>query len=268
VAALNAARDLFNEVASLYDDVRPGYSMEIIDEIAAFAALPADARILEIGCGTGQITLPFAERGYRIVALEPGEALAAIAARKSGPYPGVHIVRTSFEAWPLEPQAFDLVLAAQSFHWIAAEFGCARAASALKLGGAIALVWHLDISQDTPFWQATQPIYDLYQPTTPADEAVGSLAERANHYKEALVSSEAFADVREVCRAWDHTYAGPDYLKLLNTYSDHRALPEPARTSFFQAMGQVIEDAGGIVHRKYETLLLMARAVSDHRSAA
>jgi len=162
----------------------------------------------------------------------------------------------------MQRQAFDLLLSAEAFHWIAPEYGCAKAALTLKNGGAIALVWHLDVSQHTAFWQATQPIYDTYFAATSADDAAGSLEDRAGRYKEALSRSEAFADLREFRHAWERAYPGADYLKLLNTFSDHRALPEPHRTQFFQAIAGVIERAGGVVHRKYETLLLVAQKTS------
>jgi SAM-dependent methyltransferase len=262
-----ARRTIFDEVASLYDEVRPGYSTDVVDAIVAFAALRPDARILEIGCGTGQITLPFARRGYRIVALEPGAALAAIAAEKCRPYPGVEIVRQSFEDWPVAPRAFDLVLAAQAAHWIAPEYGCAKMAVALEAGGTVALVWHIDVSHETPFWKATQPIYDAYLPSRPGAEATDSLATQASRYRAALAASPELADLREIRRAWERTYTGQDYLKLLNTFSNHRALPEPGRTAFFQAIAATIERAGGVVHRKYETLLLLARRRQDTRDS-
>ena len=69
---------LFNDVAELYDRARPGYPSEIIDAIVERSGIPERGRILEIGCGTGQITLPFAERGYTIVAIEPGDRTAAV----------------------------------------------------------------------------------------------------------------------------------------------------------------------------------------------
>ena len=251
--------NIFNEVASLYDEVRPGYPTQIVDAIVALADLPSRGRILEIGCGTGQITLPFAARGYSILALEPGAALAALAVRNCRPYPRVDIVQTSFEAWPLERQAFDLVLSAQAFHWIAPEYGCARAAAALKSGGALALVWHLDVSQQTAFWKATQPIYEAFFPASAAGHPTDPLAEKASRYKEALGRSEAFAPLRELRHPWERTYPGPEYLKLLHTFSDHRALPEPAKAQFFRAITEAIERFGGSVYRKYETLLLLAR---------
>ena len=58
----------FDAAAQLYDEVRPRYPEEIVEHIIAFAALPVHARVLEVGCGTGQMTLPFAQRGYTIKA--------------------------------------------------------------------------------------------------------------------------------------------------------------------------------------------------------
>lgn len=258
MSGLEPLRNTFNQVASLYDEVRPGYPQEIIEAIIALAELPPGGRILEIGCGTGQMTIPFAAKGYTILALELGDAMAALAAQKCRPYARVEVVQTAFEAWPVQPQAFDLVLSAQAFHWIAPDQGCARAASALKGGGAIALVWNLDLSEHTPFWQATLPIYNTYFPETSDDTNV-SLEEKANRCKEALHRSDAFENLQEMRHAWEKAYSGADYLKLLNTHSNHRMLPEPDKTHFFQAIAEVIDRSGGVVRRMYETLLLLAR---------
>jgi SAM-dependent methyltransferase len=247
---------VFNEVAALYDEVRPGYPPAIID--AAIARLPAGGSILEIGCGTGQITRPLAMRGCSILALEPGDALAALAARNCRAYPQVTILQSSFEAWPAQRQAFDMVLSSQAFHWIAPDAGCAKAALVLKPGGAIALIWNLDVSEATPFWQATQAIYDAWFHPPEGDTTVLSLGGRGHAYGEAIRRCGAFDGVQEVRHAWEKTYRGGDYLKLLHTYSDHRTLPEPDKTRFFHAIEGVIERFGGVVHRHYETLLLLA----------
>ena len=66
-------RSVFDEAAEAYDVARPEYPPELIDKLMELAQLPANARILEIGCGTGQITGSLAERGYEIVAVELGE---------------------------------------------------------------------------------------------------------------------------------------------------------------------------------------------------
>jgi SAM-dependent methyltransferase len=239
--------------------VRPGYLPAVVDAAVARAGLPPGGRILEIGCGTGQITAPFAARGYSILALEPGDAMAALAARNCRDYPEVTILQSSFEEWPPDGQTFDMVVSAQAFHWIAPDAGCAKAASVLKPGGAIALFWHLDVSQDTPFWHATQPIYDAYFRPPEGHTTVLSLAERTARYAEAIRRCEAFGPVDEVRHAWEATYRDGVYMKLLHTYSDHRTLPEPGKTLFFRGIENAVDRFGGVVHRRYETLLLLAR---------
>jgi 2-polyprenyl-3-methyl-5-hydroxy-6-metoxy-1,4-benzoquinol methylase len=66
----NALSSQFDDAAQLYDEVRPRYPEEIVERIIAFAALPAHGQILEVGCGTGQMTLPFAQRGYLVAKFE------------------------------------------------------------------------------------------------------------------------------------------------------------------------------------------------------
>ena len=246
----------FDDAAQLYDEVRPRYPAEIIEHILAFAALPAHGRILEVGCGTGQMTLPFAQRGYAMVALDQGERLAALAAQHCRPYPQVRVVPCAFEAWQDMPGSYDLFLSAQAFHWIAPEYGLARAAELLKAGGTIALVWTLDRSQGSAFWQATQPIYDTYNPVTSSGNSSGN---NRDIYGHALRTSKEFVGVHEVRHAWARRYSGEEYMKLLQTFSDHRAMPEPNKTRFFEEIGRVIAQMGGEVMRDYETLALLAK---------
>lgn len=60
---------------------RPGYPEELVEDILALSEAPEEGRILEIGCGPGNATIPFAKRDYRIVGIELGERLAALAVK-------------------------------------------------------------------------------------------------------------------------------------------------------------------------------------------
>src|SRR3712207_1059476 len=111
-------RSTFDGVASLYDEVRPGYPARLFDELASLSGTGPGARALEIGCGTGQATLPLARRGYRLLGLELGSNLAALARTKLADYPNARVLACSFEGWPLEEGAFDLVVSATAFHWV------------------------------------------------------------------------------------------------------------------------------------------------------
>ena len=247
----------FDDAAQLYDEVRPHYPEEIVEHLIAFAALPVHGRVLEVGCGTGQMTLPFARRGYTVVALDQGERLAALAARNCQPYPRVRVVPCAFETWQDSSGSFDLFLSAQAFHWIAPPYGLARAAELLQAGGTIALVWTLDRSQESTFWQATTPIYAQYNPVTASGNL--PLETKVNIYRDALHASREFAGVQEVRKVWVRRYTGQEYLKLLQTFSDHRVMPEPDKSHFFEEIERVITRLGGEVFRDYETLALLAQ---------
>ena len=70
-------RTSFDQTALEYDAVRPGYPPALIEDSVTITGLPSPARILEIGCGTGQATLPFAERGDRLTCLDIGAEMLA-----------------------------------------------------------------------------------------------------------------------------------------------------------------------------------------------
>src|ERR1700680_350180 len=111
-------RATFDEAAELYDRARPGYPPELFDDLTAIAGLRPGARLLEIGCGTGQATQPLAERKFQITAIELGPNLAAVARRKLARFCNVAVEVAAFEEWPLPAEPFDAVVSATAFHWL------------------------------------------------------------------------------------------------------------------------------------------------------
>ena len=102
-------KDWYSDVADDYNKVRPRYPQSLIDRAIALAQLPPDATILELGCGPGIATVPFARSGFSIVCLEPSAAACEWARQNCAAYPKVAIVNTLFEEWPLEPERFNAV---------------------------------------------------------------------------------------------------------------------------------------------------------------
>jgi SAM-dependent methyltransferase len=131
---------VFGEIADDYERVRPGYPAALIDDVIAYA--PADPRTLDVGAGTGKATVAFAERGLRIVALEPDPAMAAVLRERVAG----HLVDIDVAALEShEPAApYDLIYSAQAFHWTAPETRWSSTASFLRPGGALALFWNHD----------------------------------------------------------------------------------------------------------------------------
>jgi protein-L-isoaspartate O-methyltransferase len=74
-------RATFDQAAELYDRARPGYPPALFDDLAELAGAGAGRRVLEIGPGTGQATVPLPSAGCRIVAVELGAGLARVVRR-------------------------------------------------------------------------------------------------------------------------------------------------------------------------------------------
>ncbi len=113
-------RTTFDDSPELYDRSRAVPPQSLFDDLITLARLEPGARLVEVGCGTGQATLALAERGYEIVGVELGESLASFTRRKLTPFPRVTIVTSSFEEWNPTGELFDAVVAFNSFHWIRA----------------------------------------------------------------------------------------------------------------------------------------------------
>ncbi len=50
-------RVVFEEVADLYQETRPSYPEELVEDVIRWSGLGENGRILEIGCGPGNATL-------------------------------------------------------------------------------------------------------------------------------------------------------------------------------------------------------------------
>jgi len=110
--------------------------------VVSLSGLPPQGQILEIGCGTGQTTEPFAHRGYRVLCIELGERLAAVARSKLAAHSQVVVRTGAFEVWPGEEGAFDLTVSAEAFHWINQTNAYRKIARRLRPEGALTLFWN------------------------------------------------------------------------------------------------------------------------------
>ena len=257
----NQLRVTFNQDAALYDQARPVYPAAMLDDIVALSGIPAGGRILEIGPGTGQVTLPWAQRGYQILAIELGEAMAAVAQRKLAAFPSARIHIGSFEEWPVEAGAFDLVFSATAFHWVDPAFRYRKTALALRPGGAIALCWNKHVQNDASggFFELTQPFYRQAFPDEP-DDPLQWPHELAHPEADEIEQSGLYGDVAVRTYAWQQEYDTASYLNLLNTYSNHRNLPLEQRQRLLNGIGGLIErQYGGRITKGYLTLLCCAR---------
>jgi len=252
-------RITFEGVADLYDRVSTEYPQVLIEDILSLSGLAPDGRILEIGCGPGNATVSFARLGYSILAIELGERLSALAVEKCRAYPGIRILNLAFEDWELDERAFDLALAADSFHWISPEVGYPKVARALKDSGSAAFFWRVPIEAQTDLSKAIDGVYQETAPqfTNPdnrftADWLVGVIVEN-------FKAGGWFGEVTTKQYFWSEIVTAEQYIDGLRTFSMHQGIDEDMREKLYANIGEVIERFGGKISQPQSVVLFHSR---------
>ena len=138
---------VFDEIADEYDRRRPGYPGELIDQACQAAGLGAGDPVLEVGCGSGQLTRALLARGLRVTAVEPGTSLLELARQNLDGAGDVEFVNARFEDALLPRERFRAVFCASAFHWIDPKVSWQRAADVLVPGGTLALVQYFGLDE-------------------------------------------------------------------------------------------------------------------------
>ncbi|MEW9527746.1 trans-aconitate 2-methyltransferase [Microbispora sp. NPDC049125] len=256
-------RATFNRAAAIYQDARPDYPAELYSDLLAMTGVTPPAHLLEVGCGPGKATLPLARMGFRITAIELGDALAAEARRRLAGFAGVSVITSSFEDW--EPQAgarFDLVYAATAWKWVDPEVKYGKAAALLAQGGHLA-VWNADHAMPAdfdPFFTQIQKVYeeigerhDGPWPGPPPEERTDPMAAEFD-------ASGHFAVVGTKLYVWALRYTADEYIALLDTFSGHIAMEPAKREHLYQEIRRrLAERPDGRLTRHWWAVLTVGR---------
>lgn len=260
----NRLRTTFDEDAPLYDEARPGYPEELFDDVVAMSEIAPGGRILEIGCGTGQATIPFARGGYRILCVELEENLVAVARRNLAAYPRVEILTADFETWDAEGQAFDLVTSATALHWVDPAVRYRKIARLLKPGGAVAAFWseHVHTDEDRGFFPEVQGVYERVAPEIV--DAPGARPPRPEDVPapevERIEATGLYGPVTVRRYPFEVAYDSESYIRLLSTYSGHRGLAPDTRGRLLRGIAGLIDEKyGGRITKGYLVTLYLAR---------
>lgn len=142
----------FDRAAGRYAANRPSYPPALLDAVEELAGCRLrGARVADVGAGTGIATALLHARGARMVAVEPGDGMAAELRRE---LPGVGLVRGDGDRLPLASGSFDFVTYAQAWHWTDPGRSVPEALRVVRPGGAFAL-WRNDPDASVP-WIAAQ----------------------------------------------------------------------------------------------------------------
>jgi SAM-dependent methyltransferase len=248
---------LFDEAADVYDRARPRYPEPLLDEL--LGREPAALEVLDVGCGTGIASRQIAARGATVTGVEPGARMAEVARSHR-----IEVEVSSFEAWDPAGRTFDLVVAAQAWHWLDLDIATPKAASLLRPGGQLGLIWN----SGYPTGDLADALREVYGRVIPdgthrmfrgyaADDAEdarsGLDAELA-----AISATAGLSDPSTRWFPWRRTYQRDEWLGQLMSRSDHTALDPVVLDALLQSIGRAIDDQGGSFEMTFDSCLITA----------
>ena len=244
-------RTLFDGIAGQYEASRPGYPAHVMEFVAATAGLGPGAAVLEIGCGTGQLTERLACSGFGLTAIDIGPSMVA-AARRRLTGARVSFQVTSFEDLAAADASFDLVISSAAFHWIDPEVAFSKSARLLRPGGWLALLG-TEEHYDAPLGAALDALWVRHGDT-------GGAWDRRPSDPAAIGATGLFGT--PVCLADRQRTTLPEsaVIALESTRATFLGWPHDTQRHFTEELGRLLESQPA-VHLTRHTSVTMAHVL-------
>jgi len=244
----------FGTDAQRYDQARPGYPDDLIARIVDGSP---GHEMLDVGCGTGIAARQFQAAGCTVLGVDPDERMADYARRR-----GVPVEVATFETWQPAGRMFDIVIAAQSWHWVNPAAGAVKAADVLRPDGRLAIFGHVF----EPPAEVAEPFAAAYRRLVPDSHFNSQPARRPLQMYQAMYAKIADT-IRDIGRFhefdqwsfdWQHTYTRDQWLDLLPTTGGLTQLPADTKAEILAVVGDAIDTFGGSFTMHYTTLATTA----------
>lgn len=136
------SKQRFSSRVDDYARCRPGYPQAIADLLQTLCGLAPDARVADMGAGTGVFSRCLLAAGWLVSAVEPNAPMRIRAERDLSSNPRFRSVDASAEHTTLADRSIDLVTAAQAFHWFDPIAVGTEWRRILRSPGWAALIWN------------------------------------------------------------------------------------------------------------------------------
>ncbi len=165
-------QDLFASAVSHYARYRSGYPVADIDALAGRVGLDGNQRVIDVGCGTGQLAIPLARHASTVIAIDPVADMLAEgrqAARAAGADNITWLQGDSRQLAELVAPGALVACFAASFHWTDRP-AVARVLHGLLAPGGSIVVINDDLGEsEYPDWvNAIDEIRSRYLGANPA----------------------------------------------------------------------------------------------------
>jgi SAM-dependent methyltransferase len=131
----------FKSAASHYLTGRPAYPARLIETVSKLCGLTPRSRVIDLGCGPGQLALAFAPFAQSVLAIDPEPEMLALCRAQVAEAGHVHIEVQQASSIDLNQRfgRFDLVVIGRAFHWMDRTATLQVLDTMIEPGGAVVL---------------------------------------------------------------------------------------------------------------------------------
>lgn len=251
----------FGRIATLYDAARGGYPAALIDHVIQVSGTAAtNGRVLDVGCGTGQVTIPFAERGFSVLGIDVSHEMVRLARKKYVAQPNATFAASTFEDVTIPRGSIDIIVSGMAWHWIAPEGRYEKAHQMLKPTGTLALFWSYQDKEASAFVRNVSAVLDKYGGSNrgPAGSRVRDIANDVRHE---LIERRWGSFIELRLYQEDVTFTRQRYLDIVLSYGWVQVLPEDERNKLMQDITDVLKEQREPFTVPYQHVLVMAKKI-------
>ncbi|MBN2630703.1 MAG: class I SAM-dependent methyltransferase, partial [Rhodobacteraceae bacterium] len=229
----------FDGLAEAYAAFRPGYPVQMFQDIAASLATPL-RRAVDVGAGPGNSTQSLRQAlgpDWVIAAVEPGRDMRRVLTRRFEGASGLMILGARAEALPLPAGFAALATICTAWHWLNPDRTMAEMGRILAPGGVLAILRHQRLSH---------PVLAAFDAYVAQHSTQGEDYQRRNDRKlpglDYLGAQNGFADPQTALWPW---YSDSDCRRLIDLWLTRSTVWDVVRRI---GLDRVLQDLSAICH--------------------
>ncbi|MCW2117182.1 MULTISPECIES: class I SAM-dependent methyltransferase [Bradyrhizobium] len=258
---MTEASELFRGAARYYTRHRLGYPEDLFRSLLRVCRLADRSRAIDLGAGTGQISIPLAHSIADVLSVDPNDEMIEEGRRraKEKGLANIRFVVSRSEDLPEPAPLFHIATIASSFHWMERDRVLSKLCRMLEPDGCVAIIDRERRGSQPDGWTTAMwnEMRDFWGGSFPAGP--GTVRQMTVSHLEMLQAS-AFNEVTELRHYYEHKWNIDDLLGYL--YSTSAGAPGtlgPRRDEFARRMRRLLlscSPSGSFVEQGYITTLL------------